>query len=277
MALRHAAHAIITSHIPWNTSSTLLPPVLPRSQIRPPRPRLKPSLAAPTFSHSLSSPLPTEPAAYLSTSKGSHTQRAAGHQSFSSSPVCCSDRLPGTLDRFAPSHLRHPRLRREESIRHSDINTDRRRRKETLRHTHERHGRKGEEGFGDNKCTQLPSVSPLAALWIHSLIHLLISVTILLEWLCVRSALLDQLGDIVHVPTFARCYSPETLSHLKLALWPCFEFWRRALLVISVTLSAGCHLSSYAARWFTECTLTLGLISNDFNLFFYMSYLFVTG
>lgn len=131
MALQHAAHAIITSHIPWNTSSTLLPPVLPRSQIRPPTPPPpKPSLAAPTFSHTLCSPPlpPTEPAAYLYTSKGSRTQRAAGNQSFSSSPVCHSDRLPGTLDRFAPSHLRHPRPRREESIRHSDIDAERRRR-----------------------------------------------------------------------------------------------------------------------------------------------------
>lgn len=62
MALQHAAHAIITSHIPWNTSSTLLPPVLPRSQIRPPTPPPpKPSLAAPTFSHTLCHPPPPNP------------------------------------------------------------------------------------------------------------------------------------------------------------------------------------------------------------------------
>lgn len=39
MALQHAAHTTITSHIPWNTSSTLLSPVLPRSQTRPPSPQ----------------------------------------------------------------------------------------------------------------------------------------------------------------------------------------------------------------------------------------------
>lgn len=57
MALQHAAHTIITSHIPWNTSATLLPPVLPDRTTRPaPLRTLNPSLTAPTFSHTRHTP-----------------------------------------------------------------------------------------------------------------------------------------------------------------------------------------------------------------------------
>lgn len=47
MALRHATHSIITSHIPWNTSSALFLLVVPGSQSRIPPP-------PPLLSHTLS-------------------------------------------------------------------------------------------------------------------------------------------------------------------------------------------------------------------------------
>lgn len=47
MALWHATHSIITSHIPWNTSSALSPLVVPRSQSRDPPPLLSLLLSFP--------------------------------------------------------------------------------------------------------------------------------------------------------------------------------------------------------------------------------------
>ncbi|KAI9526544.1 hypothetical protein NQZ68_038628 [Dissostichus eleginoides] len=58
MALWHATHSVITSHIPWNTSSSLSLLVVPGSQSRPPPPALFPS-PAPSGAYPWASVAPT--------------------------------------------------------------------------------------------------------------------------------------------------------------------------------------------------------------------------
>lgn len=65
MALWHAAHSILTSYIPWNTSSPVPPLVVPGSQTRPPPPS---PLTHPLF------PSPAHPGGLSPGISGSHSQ-----------------------------------------------------------------------------------------------------------------------------------------------------------------------------------------------------------
>lgn len=76
MALRHTTHSIITSYIPWNTSSPLSPLMIPGSKCRPP------PLTHPLFPSQAHPPAP--PASVLiPVHLWFSVQRAASSQSFS--------------------------------------------------------------------------------------------------------------------------------------------------------------------------------------------------
>lgn len=150
MALWHAAHSILTSNIPWNTSSPASLLVVPGSQTRLDHPLH-------LFSHTSSLSFTRPPRGLSPGISGSHSQsvRASRWVNFSIRPLCRSSRIKSFLlfglCRAGGQHPPGPLLTQQ--------------REDSIRLVHERHGGEREKASDDNKCAQLSGVSLLWFFW----------------------------------------------------------------------------------------------------------------